>query len=134
MSNTALRRGGLGAVMLVAIAAGVIAEAAGRQSTTYGIYSSMQAADGEYSGFEFIILPSDAGPFVVVQVAEGSPQQPVLLSARLGGTRSSDNDAIQFDHPEWGPFRGVIAGDSLVGEFPRAKHTITLRRGQSIWQ
>lgn len=45
----------------------------------------MQVFDGEYSGFEFILLPSDQGDFVVFQI-------------------------------------------------PRARHQITLVRGQSIWQ
>jgi hypothetical protein len=134
MSVINLRNAGIGTVLSIALACAAIGQAADRQARPHGIYSSMQAVDGEYSGFEFIVLPSDAGDFVVVQVAEGSPQKPVLLPATLGGSRPADSNAIQFDHPEWGPFRGVTLGDSLVGEFTRARHTITLRRGPSIWQ
>lgn len=100
----------------------------------YGIYSNMQAVDGEYSGFEFIIVPSTQGDFVVFQEAEGWPEKPLLLAARLGASTPTDNNAVRFEHPEWGPFKGVVSGDSLAGEFTQAKHQITLRRGQSIWQ
>jgi hypothetical protein len=105
-----------------------------RQRTPYGIYSNMQAVDGEYSGFEVIVLPSTEGDFLVFQEAAGWPGKPVLLPARLGGATSASNDSIRFEHPDWGPFQGVISGDSLAGEFPRASHRILLARGQSIWQ
>jgi hypothetical protein len=40
----------------------------------YGIYSNMQALEGEFSGFEFIIVPSNEGDFVIFQDAEGGPK------------------------------------------------------------
>lgn len=134
MRNTIVRSAGVVIALPIAIVAGAIGQAGSREVPAYGIYSNMQASDGDYSGFEFIILPSDEGDFVVLQQAEGWPQKPLLLAARLGGTRATDQNGLQFDHPEMGPFRGVILGDSLVGEFTQMKYQITLLRGQSIWQ
>jgi hypothetical protein len=120
-------------VLLFTVAGAALTPAA-QEDSPYGIYSNMNAVDGEYSGFEFIVLPSNEGDFVVFQQAEGVPMRPQLISARIGGTRAADNNVIQFDHPELGPFRGAIQGDSLVGEFAQTKQQVTLAKGNSVWQ
>lgn len=100
----------------------------------YGIYSNMQAVEGDYSGFEFFIVPSNEGDFLIFQDAEGWPKKPLILAVRIGGTKISDNNLIRFAHPEMGPFEGRISGDSLTGEFTRMKYKIRLTKGKSIWQ
>ena len=104
-----------------------------QESRPYGVFSNMQAADGEYSGFEFIVVPSNEGDFLLFQSAEGWPVKPILFSLSRA-TSPENGTAIVFDHPEMGPFRGTVAGDSLIGEFTRMKYPIRLQRGPSIWQ
>jgi hypothetical protein len=95
----------------------------------YGVYSSMHAVDGHYAGFEFIIVTANEGDVLVFQMAEGWPSKPLVL--QLERTDRSD---VVFDHPEMGPFKGTIRGDTLSGEFTRMKYRIELRRGASFWQ
>jgi hypothetical protein len=107
-----------------------IAQTADEQVTRYGVYSNMNAVDGDYSGFEFIILPANEGDFLVFQMAEGWPSKPLLLQLE----RTNDQTDVVFEHPEMGPFEGKIRGNVLSGEFTRMKYRIELRRGRSIWQ
>jgi hypothetical protein len=100
----------------------------------YGIYSNMQVSEGDYSGFEFIIVPSNEGDFLIFQDAEGWPKKPLLLTVQLGGTQKSDSNLVRFTHPEMGPFEGRIKGRSLHGEFTQMKYKIELTKGKSIWQ
>ena len=104
------------------------------EASKYGIYSNMQALEGDFSGFEFIILPSNEGDFLIFQHAEGWPMKPLILKVKLGGTKASEHDQIRFNHPEMGPFEGKITEGSLYGEFTEMKHTIKLHKGKSIWQ
>ena len=100
----------------------------------YGIYSNMQVSEGDYSGFEFIIVPSNEGDFLIFQDAEGWPKKPLLLTVQLGGTQKSDSNLVRFTHPEMGPFEGRIEGEGLIGEFKQMKYEIELTKGKSIWQ
>lgn len=100
----------------------------------YGIYSNMQAVEGEFSGFEFIIVPSNEGDFLIFQDAEGWLKKPLILKVQLGGTQKSDSDLVRFTHPEMGPFEGRIEGESLIGEFTEMKYKTELTKGKSIWQ
>ena len=120
------------ALLLGAVVA--IGHARTQAASAYGVYSGLEAVDGDISGFEFIILPSNEGDFLVFQQAEGWPQKPLLLPVVLGGTRAADSSVVRFEHPEMGPFHGVIAGDTLTGEFARMQYEITLIKGNSFWQ
>jgi len=102
----------------------------------YGIYSNMEISQetGDVSGFEFIILPSNEGDFLVFQDAEGWPKKPLLLKLTLGGTTTSDTNVLRFSHPEMGPFVGKIDGERLLGEFSDMRYHIELIKGNSIWQ
>jgi len=104
------------------------------QNNFYGIYSNMQAVEGDYSGFEFFIVPSNEGDFLIFQSAEGWPQKPLILEVRIGGTKISDNNLIKFTHPKMGPFEGRIEEDGLIGEFTQMKYEVKLIKGKSIWQ
>jgi hypothetical protein len=115
---------------LLTLSAGLVAARPGDQASRYGVFTGMEAVEGDYSGFEIFVLPSSEGDFVVFQMAEGWPSKPLLLAA----ARTSDSDSLAFEHPEMGPFRGAISGDSLIGEFTRMRYTIRLARGPSIWQ
>ena len=50
----------------------------------YGMYSNMEISEetGDVSGFEFFILPSNEGEFVVFQNAEGWPKKPIVLGTK----------------------------------------------------
>ena len=102
----------------------------------YGIYSNMQISQetGDVSGFEFIILPSTEGDFLVFLDAEGWPKKPLLIKITLGGTTTADNNVLRFSHPEMGPFVGKIEGEQLLGEFSDMRYPIELTKGNSVWQ
>jgi len=100
----------------------------------YGIYSNMQAVEGEFSGFEFFIVPSNDGDFLIFQEAEGWPEKPLILRVQIGGKTTSDNNLVRFTHPTMGPFEGKIEGERLIGEFSAMKYKIELTKGKSIWQ
>lgn len=121
-------------VLVLGLVAAALARPRAQSEHAYGIYSNLEAADGDISGFELIVLPSNEGDFVVFQQAEGAPQKPVLLRARIGGTRRTDANALAFEHPELGPFQGAFSADSLIGEFTSIGYELRLGRGQSFWQ
>lgn len=105
-----------------------------QETRPYGVFSNMESSGGEYSGFEFIVVPSNEGDFLLFQSAEGWPLKPILFKLSRATEPTAGTAAIVFDHPEMGPFKGAIAGDTLIGEFTRMKYPIRLRRGPSIWQ
>lgn len=102
----------------------------------YGMYSNMEISEetGDVSGFEFFILPSNEGEFIVFQNAEGWPKKPIVLKITLGGTKVSENNMLRFSHPEMGPFVGKIEGKRLIGEFSEMRYHIELTKGNSVWQ
>jgi len=102
----------------------------------YGIYSNMEISKetGDVSGFEFFLLPSNEGDFVVFQDAEGWPKKPIVLKIIIGGTKLSENNMLRFNHPEMGPFVGKIEEEKLIGEFSDMRYHLELNKGQSIWQ
>ena len=100
----------------------------------YGIYSNMKAVEGEFSGFEFFIVPSNDGDFLIFQEAEGWPKKPLILQVKLGGAKISEHNLVRFTHPQMGSFEGRIEGESLIGEFTEMKYEIELTKGKSIWQ
>lgn len=111
-----------------------LGEAEGEQSERYGVFSNIEAVEGEYSGFQFILLPSNEGDFVVFQQAEGWPQRPLLLELEREATPTATvRFPVFFEHPAMGRFEGGIHGDTLVGEFTRIKYEIVLVRGELVW-
>lgn len=123
------------AVFLAATTLFVIAQDS-REERPYGIYSNMEISDetGDVSGFEFFILPSNEGDYVVYQDAEGWPKKPLILKLTLGGTTTTDHNVLRFRHPEMGPFVGRIEGKRLLGEFSDMRYPIELTKGNSVWQ
>jgi hypothetical protein len=102
----------------------------------YGMYSNMEISEetGDVSGFEFFLLPSNEGPFVVFQDAEGWPKKPLILKLTIGGYTTADNNVLRFSHPEMGPFVGKIEGERLIGTFSDMRYSIELTKGNSVWQ
>jgi hypothetical protein len=99
-----------------------------------GIYSDLRIGPetGDLGGFEIFILPSSDTTFdALVQVAEGAPQQPVLVPARL------DDSLVTFKMPEtagaMGTFKGYLSRCRLRGRFENDIE-IDLPRRASFWQ
>ncbi len=115
-------------IIFMTIPMNVIAE-----QKIYGIYSNMNALRGEPSGFEMFFLhdgrSGQCNDSVIFQVAEGWPQYPELLDCCVCSVNH-----IEFVSKKWGKFVGKIENETLVGEFIKAKHKITLKKGKSFWQ
>lgn len=120
----------LAGLMVCALPILGLGEAEGEQSERYGVFSNIEAVEGEYSGFQFILLPSNEGDFVVFQQAEGWPQRPLLLELQREPTPT---EAVRFEHPAMGRFEGGIHDDTLAGEFTRINYKIVLVRGELAW-
>ena len=93
-----------------------------------GIFSDMRYVDkaGDVIGTEVFIVATGGGYCAVVQVAEGVPQDPVVVSAKIEGS------AVSFVLPSAGGglrFVGTLTPDDLVGTLGSEK--VRLRRGKS---
>jgi len=102
-------------------------------SNIYGLYSNMDAKNGELSGMEMLFLndgrTGKCDKSVLFQVAEGWPQYPELLDCCTCSMKR-----IEFTSKKWGKFVGHIEGEYLVGEFPDSKYSVKLKKGLSFWQ
>ena len=58
-----------------------------------GFYTDMEASpeSGDIGGMEIFVFDSYQGPYVVFTLAEGEPQPPVLVKAKLDGNKLSFN-------------------------------------------
>ena len=103
------------------------------EQSLYGIYSNLNAASGEPSGYEMFILhdgrPGQCSDSVLFQVAEGWPQYPELLDCCACSVNQ-----IEFVSKKFGKFIGIIENDTLVGEFVEIKQKVRLKKGLSFWQ
>ena len=56
-----------------------------------GFYTDMEASpeSGDIGGIEIFVFDSYQGPYVVFTLAEGEPQPPVLVKAKLDGNKLS---------------------------------------------
>jgi len=100
-----------------------------------GIFSTMHynRSSGDVSGVEVFIMFTNDGYRASVQVAEGVPAVPMLVTVKITGTR------LMFDVPYDGlvlRFEGNIRQDGITGRFGQvdSQEPITLKRGQSYWQ
>lgn len=99
-----------------------------------GLYSTMtiSARTGDASGFEIFLLPGLDSMYVLFQIAEGAPSDPVLVRAAVA------DGAISFDlsptiQQSLGRFTGTVSRAMLTGRFQDGTQ-ITLPRRNSIWQ
>jgi len=89
-------------------------------------------------GLEVLIVVGRRGHLAVIQVAEGVPEDPVIVPITLKQT------AITFELPlrndETLKFQGTIRQDGLYGRFDNGAFSdrddgfFLLRRGRSYWQ
>ena len=93
---------------------------------------------GDVLGMEVRILYSlnpdgvSGDYWVLFQDAQGAPQAPVLVKARLSG------QALEFTVPassgDEGTFKGTVTGTALEGAFSGVREPIRLARGKSYWE
>jgi len=87
---------------------------------------------GDLLDFEFVIVPSPSGYFVLYQEAGGSPFEPQLLPVQVEG--ASIHFTILSDGRN-DEFTGVIKSDKLTGKFlyNAAQQKVVLKRKPSYW-
>jgi hypothetical protein len=94
---------------------------------------------GDIGGIEIFVLYSRQGYYALVQFAEGSPDDPILVKATISGS------AIDFDLPmgeeRQERFHGTFTAKGLIGRFESGlpdptslKSTFLLKRTRSYWQ
>jgi hypothetical protein len=106
-----------------------------------GIYSDMRDFDetGDLGGIEIFVVNSMNGYYVLVQIAEGNADEPILAKATVKG------DLIAFELPLSGGqtarFRGTFTAAGLMAHFESGlchpisgKKTFLLKRTRSYWQ
>lgn len=126
MYNTSSKR--LFLLLIMAFVANVNAD-----PNIYGIYSNMEAKNGEPSGMEMLFLndgrAGKCDQSVLFQVAEGWPQYPELLDCCACSVKR-----LEFTSRKWGKFVGRVEGKFLVGEFLDSKFRVKLKKGPGFWQ
>jgi hypothetical protein len=99
-----------------------------------GIFTDMSyhSEGGDMLGTELFVVKSNHGYYVIYQSSEGEPSVPVVIPAKVDGTK------INFDVPSSvdsnGSFSGVISNTGLIGTFSDSQQIVHLRRASSYWQ
>lgn len=120
-------------VFVIALFASFFSLESNADSANYGVYTNVEAIDGEPSGFEIYLI--NAGRVgrcdnsVLFQMFEGWPQEPELLDCC-----GCSSGKIQFVSSRLGLFRGTAKDGVLVGEFVDSKIRVKLSKGLGIWQ
>jgi hypothetical protein len=98
-----------------------------------GCYSNLYFnEEGEdLLGYEFVIVNSKNGYYILYQESEGAPTKLYLLPANVKGNEI--NFTVPSQYPKLGPFHGVITTNGLVGKFHNMDHNIILKRKNSYW-
>jgi hypothetical protein len=103
-----------------------------------GIYSDLKYIPeaGDLLGTEiFIVYGGDSGHFAFIQCSEGWPGRPVLVGAKIEGTRVELS--AHHDNESQCPkakFIGTITRSGLKGTFEGQLEPTTLPRKKSYWQ
>jgi hypothetical protein len=100
-----------------------------------GIFSDLHWVEeaGDLVGTEVFLFHGRAGYWALLQLAEGAPRDPSLVSATVSGT------AVEFPFPAFGPkavFKGLVTATRLEGAITGGSAPVKLslpRRG-SYWQ
>jgi hypothetical protein len=99
-----------------------------------GIYSNMRIhpETDDVLGMEVFISYTSNGInhnyYALVQIAEGMPNVPNLVEAKVWG------DSISFSIPIYGLFVGKITQKELRGRFNNSPKLEILKRQKSFWQ
>src|SRR5262249_5426273 len=89
-----------------------------------GIYTDMYYVDeaGDLLGMEVFIVGARGGYYATVQIAEGSPDPPLVVPV------SDTNNQIEFTLPEYGHYKGVISAKGLRGKFDKEEEPYRLKQ------
>ena len=120
----------------------ILAQSRHRQMTKQriqitGVYSNLTYIEeaGDVVGVEIYILSGGSGYFATVQIAEGAPDDPVLVPVKVNGTSIEitfpSDSAIGRDR---GNYHGKITALGLSGKFEKETKRIFLKRKKSYWQ
>jgi hypothetical protein len=100
-----------------------------------GIYSNMRYVEraGDVVGMEIFIVGGVASYYATVQIAEGTPEPPVVVKVEV------KSSTIEFTLPtdsgvNRGRFTGRISATGITGKFQHAQKTEALNRRKSYWQ
>ena len=100
-----------------------------------GVFSDLHWVEeaGDLVGTEVFLFRGRDGYWALLQLAEGAPADPSLVSATVSGT------AVEFPFPAFGPkavFKGQVTTTRLEGAVTggSAPVTISLPRRGSYWQ
>src|SRR5215813_5505201 len=102
-----------------------------------GVYSNLTYIEeaGDVVGVEIFILSGGSGYFATLQIAEGAPDDPVLVPVKVNGTNIEitfpSDSAIGRDR---GNYHGKITALGLSGKFEKETKRIFLKRKKSYWQ
>lgn len=106
-----------------------------------GFFTNMEYLEeaGDVVGMEVWIVYGGGRYWATVQVAQGTPDPPIVVPATVNGpvvsfsvqesTFNTDGSPAQGDAVE---FKGTVTATGIVGSF--ANQRIRLRRGNSYWQ
>jgi len=130
----------LASLLLLVVLSTAHSDAFGGSRVT-GIYTDMRYNEegGDLLGTEIFLLQGKSGYYVSFQSAQGVPETPLLVAAKVARNR------LTFTLPSSkatysGLFEGRIYSDRIEGHFtggqlsPTGTKSFVLRKGQSYWQ
>jgi hypothetical protein len=129
---------GAAALLFVLLVSGAVAQ---RKVPVTGFFTNMEYIKeaGDVVGMEVWIVYARGEYWATVQVAEGEPNPPVVVSVRVSG----QHVAFALKQPSFHPdgtsapdvvlnFDGLVGKSTLTGTF--GKQHITLKRSGTYWQ
>lgn len=126
-------------LLLVIGCASVLDAQLGAPNKATGLFGRLEynKEAGDVAGLEVFIMKGRSGYVAVLQVAEGVPEDPVIVPIKLDGA------VLSFEMrsgKETLRYRGTVRPDGLYGRFDndafsdRADGFFLLKRGRSYWQ
>lgn len=99
-----------------------------------GCYSDLYYNEegGDLIGTEIFIVYAVKGYYALYQESEGEPTVLALFPITVDGNNISFT--VPSRGPEYGQFRGTIAGKWLTGRFANSDNDLVLERKESYWQ
>jgi hypothetical protein len=100
-----------------------------------GCYSDMWISEesGDVGGTEIFIVGAGSAYFALIQVAEGEPSAPQLVSVKIANNSINFTMADFFDENKKIQFKGTITAKKLKGTFTNGTE-IELKKKLSFWQ
>jgi hypothetical protein len=123
---------------VVACGADLNAQATGPNRPT-GLFGRLEyhKESGDVVGLEVFVMKGRSGYVAVLQIAEGVPEDPVVVPVKIDGAVltfeiRAENETLRY--------RGTVRRDGLYGKFDNAAFSdredgfFLLKRGRSYWQ